>query len=342
MSRHTEEGSSSVMRAQPMASAGRDRPGPDRSERFSKSRAVALGVTASAFFAVTFVVNRRIADARGHWAWTASLRYLLTAPLLVTLLAARRRLPALAAAWRAAPAAWVAWGTVGFTVFYAAISLAGALAPAWVVAGSWSVTVVAGVLLAPILYDDHRRAIPRRALLAGAVVVAGVLLVQARQASATDPRTAAAGLALVLVAAFAYPLGNRKMMLALERSRAPDVDPFVRVAAMTAGSLPAWLVVSAYGLARAGWPPAAQVAQAGVVGVSSGIVATALFFAATDRVRQDPLALAAVEATQAAEVPFALVLEVLLLGAPWPDPVGWAGLGLIVAGILWCARATAA
>jgi drug/metabolite transporter (DMT)-like permease len=278
--------------------------------------AIGLGVAASAFFAVTFVLNRRMADAHGHWAWTASLRYLVTAPLLVALLAARRRLPALAAAWRAAPAAWVAWGTVGFTVFYAAISLAGALAPAWVVAGSWSVTVVAGVLLAPLLYDDHRRIVPSRALLAGAVVVAGVLLVQARQASRADARTAAAGLGLVLIAAFAYPLGNRKMMLALERSGAADVDPFVRVAAMTAGSLPAWLLVAALGWARAGWPPASQVAQASIVGLSSGIVATALFFAATDRVRTDPLALAAVEATQAAEVPFALGLEVLLLGAP--------------------------
>ena len=305
------------------------------------ARAVGLGVVASAFFAVTFVLNRRMADAHGHWAWTASLRYLVTAPLLVALLAARRRLPALAAAWRAAPAAWLAWGTVGFTVFYAAISLAGALAPAWVVAGSWSVTVVAGVLLAPLLYDDHRRIVPSRALLAGAVVVAGVLRVQARQATRADPRTSAAGLVLVLVAAFAYPLGNRKMMLALERSGAADVDPFVRVAAMTAGSLPAWLLIAALGWTRAGWPPASQVAQAAIVGLSSGIVATALFFAATDRVRTDPLALAAVEATQAAEVPFALGLEVLLLGTPWPDPLGSCGLLLIVAGILWCARATA-
>ena len=303
-------------------------------------RALVLGLAAAAFFAVTFVLNRSMADAHGHWAWSASLRYLVTAPVLLGILAARGRLPALAAAWRAAPAAWLGWGTVGFTVFYATLTGAGALAPGWVVAGTWSVTIVAGLLLAPFLYADHRAVIPRRALVASAVVVGGVLLVQVGQVRAADLRTALGGLSLVLVAAVAYPLGNRKMMLAVEQARA-DVDPFVRTTAMTLGSLPAWILVAGYGLFRVGWPPASQVGQAAVVALSAGVVATALFFAATDRVRRDPVALAAVEATQAAEVPFALAFEVALLGAAWPDPLGWAGLAIIVLGIVAYARMTA-
>lgn len=69
-------------------------------------------------------------------------------------------------------------------------------------------------------------------------------------------------------------------------------------------------------------------------------VATWLFFAATDAVRSDPVALAGVEAAQAAEVPFALFLEMALLGAAAPGPLGLLGLAVIVAGIIAFARMT--
>jgi len=302
------------------------------------TRALLLGIAAAAFFAVTFVLNRSMADAHGHWAWSASLRYYLMLPFLAAMLAVRGEWRALRRALRATPGAWVVWGTVGFVVFYAPLTAAGALAPAWVVAGTWPVTIVAGLLLSPLLYSDHRRRIPYRALLGSLVIVAGVLLLQAEQARAADPATAALGLLLVMIAAVAYPLGNRKMMHVLESSGSGPVDPFVRLAGMTLGSLPAWLLVSGFGYAQAGWPPAGQVMQAGVVALCSGIIATWLFFAATDAVGTQPVALAAVEATQAAEVPFALVLEAMLLGAAWPAPLSWLGLAVIVAGIIGYAR----
>jgi len=48
--------------------------------------------------------------------------------------------------------------------------------------------------------------------------------------------------------------------------------------------------------------------------VSSGRSCRWSSFADTDRVRRDQVALAALEATQAAEVPFALAFEAILLG----------------------------
>jgi hypothetical protein len=47
-----------------------------------------------------------------------------------------------------------------------------------------------------------------------------------------------------------------------------------------------------------------------------------------------------VEATQAAEVPFTLLLEIALLGAAWPTPLGFGGLGVIVAGMIAYAALT--
>jgi len=92
-------------------------------------------------------------------------------------------------------------------------------------------------------------------------------------------------------------------------------------------------VLSAVGAARAGAPDAGQLGQSLLVAVISGLLATALFFAATARVRRHPARLAAVEATQSGEVGFAAGLEAVVLGAGLPSPFGWAGIALIVAGI---------
>jgi drug/metabolite transporter (DMT)-like permease len=329
-------------------------------------RPLILSIAAAAFFSVTFVLNRSMALADGHWAWSSSLRFYLTLPFLAVVLTMRGQWGALRDALRAAPLAWLVWGTVGFVVFYAPLTAASNLAPAWLVAGIWEITIVAGLLLSPFIYTDHRRRIPRGALLASSIIVVGVLLLQLQHARAADWRTAALGLLLGLVAAFAYPLGNRKMMLALEhhdelphpeRTTPADVSPagvvpeiptpatggidaFVRVTGMTLGSIPAWLLVSLYGWVRVGPPPMGQVMQAGIVALSSGVIATWLFFAATDMVRRDPVALAGVEAAQAGEVVFALVLEMLILGAALPGPLGLVGLAVIVAGIVAYARLT--
>jgi len=80
-----------------------------------------------------------------------------------------------------------------------------------------------------------------------------------------------------------------------------------------------------------GWP---QVAQSFLVAVFSGVLATVLFFRATDRVRLSSSRLGAVEATQAGEVVFSLAGEMVLFGAPWPDPWSAAGLALIVVGMV--------
>ncbi|MFD7336727.1 multidrug resistance efflux transporter family protein [Streptomyces violascens] len=82
-----------------------------------------------------------------------------------------------------------------------------------------------------------------------------------------------------------------------------------------------------------GAPGRDQVVQCLIVALVSGVVATTLFFRATDLVRDRPAALGAVEATQAAEVPFTLAGEALLTGVAAPTPPAWTGLALIVTGL---------
>ena len=67
-------------------------------------------------------------------------------------------------------------------------------------------------MLAPLLYGDHRAVIPRRALGGAVVVVIGVALMQVERVGAVGGGALAAGILPVLVAAFAYPAGNRRTM----------------------------------------------------------------------------------------------------------------------------------
>jgi hypothetical protein len=83
--------------------------------------------------------------------------------------------------------------------------------------------------------------------------------------------------------------------------------------------------------------------KAGIVALCSGLIGTSLFFAATDSVRDDPTELAAVEATQAAQLPFTFLLEHLLLGTRSPSPAGLAGIMIIAGGLVghaWLASRT--
>ena len=53
--------------------------------------AVLLGLASALFFTLTYVLNRASANVGGHWAWTASLRYLITLPLMMPLMRGRMR-----------------------------------------------------------------------------------------------------------------------------------------------------------------------------------------------------------------------------------------------------------
>lgn len=303
--------------------------------------AIILGVSSALFFTMTYVLNRRMAAAGGAWAWSASLRYFLMVPLMSVLVGARGGWPALAAELRRHPREWLLWGGVGFGVFYSLLTLAAEYGPSWLIAGSFQVSAVAGPLLSPFIYTDARRRIPVKAVGVGSLILVGVLVMQLGYFHLAMPASAWLALLFVVLSAFAYPLGNRRLMLHLEREGV-SLDASQRVLGMTLGSLPVWLCVAAWGYARAGWPPPGQVLQSGAVALSSGVIATTLFFRATHMTANNPVGLAAVEATQATELLFALLLGVLFLGEPWPSPVSFVGAGIIVVGMVLYSRLSVA
>ena len=137
----------------------------------------------------------------------------------------------------------------------------------------------------------------------------------------------------MLGSAVLYPLGNRLLLLHLERNGEP-LNATQRVFGMTLASQPLWWFVAAFAWQQAGAPPAVQVWLAAGVALSAGVIATILFFQATGMVRDNPVALGAAEAMQAAELLFATLLGVGFLDEAWPHGIALWGAALVVSGIV--------
>ncbi len=293
---------------------------------------IAIGILAAFFFGFTFILNHAMELDGGSWLWSASLRYFFMLPFLILIVMMRGGFKSLEKEVKLAPTQWLLWSFVGFVLFYAPLTFAAAFGPGWLVSGTWQFTIVAGVLLAPLFVASTgiRHKIPRVSLLISGVILVGILLIQLPQASSTDIQTVLFGILPVMVAAFAYPMGNRKMMDVC----GGRLDTFQRVLGMTIASMPAWIVMAIWALITVGLPSASQVFQSLLVAVSSGVIATILFFIATDRARHDQGKLAAVEATQSTEVLFVMAGEMLLLQVAMPSPIALAGVAVIIIGML--------
>lgn len=301
-------------------------------------KAIWIGILSALFFAVTFVLNRSMEMAGGSWLWSASLRYFFMVPFLLLIVFMRNGLSNVRKEMSAQPIPFFTWSFIAFVLFYAPLTFSAAYSPGWLLAGTWQLTIVAGVLLAPlftfVIQTEKgkqlvRHKIPLISLAISCVILLGVVLIQIPNAQSVATKSLLLGTLPVLLAAFAYPLGNRKMMELLNGR----LDMFERVLAMTLMTIPVWIGFAIYAMATVGAPSLNQIIQSLIVAVSSGVIATTLFFMATDLVRGDQGKLAAVEATQSTELVFAMVGEMLILSLPLPGPVSLLGVAVIIVGM---------
>jgi hypothetical protein len=228
---------------------------------------------------------------------------------------------------------WLIWSTVGFGLFYAPLTFAAAYTPSWLLASTWQFTIIAGMLLA--LFINKNTAGIRyhfiSSFIFSGIILLGIIIMQVKHAQQLPVASILKGVIPVLIASFAYPLGNRKMMQLINGK----LNVFQRVLGMILCSMPFWLLLTIYELTiNRSTPSNSQYFQTFIVAIFSGVVATVLFFSATDKARFNERQLAAVEATQSAEVVFALIGEVVILDSPLPDAFGLVGIVLVMVGML--------
>ena len=125
-----------------------------------KNKSLLYGITASFFFAFTFILNRSMNLSGSYWMWGASLRYIFMLPLLAVILP-KKRWSCVLEEIKTAPVKWILWSTVGFGLFYAPLCLGSLYGESWFTASCWQITIIAGILLTPLF----GKAIPLKNLL---------------------------------------------------------------------------------------------------------------------------------------------------------------------------------
>lgn len=307
-------------------------------------KGIILGIVSSLFFAVTFVLNHSMELDGGSWLWSASLRYFFMLPFLyiIVYLRGKDKLTQLHLEMKSNWQQWLLWSFVGFGLFYAPLTFAAQYSPGWLVSGTWQFTIIAGLLLAPLFTifvegKKIRAKIPLISLFISCFILVGILFIQVEQAKSVTLMHLFLGIIPILIASFAYPLGNRKMMTITSGK----IDSFQRVLGMTLFSMPLWIALAFIAVFTVGAPSLNQVVQSLIVAVSSGVIATTLFFIATDLARTHQGRLAAVEATQSTEVLFAIILEVLLLNIAFPSTFALVGVSIIIVGMIMHCYVTA-
>ncbi|WP_419886944.1 multidrug resistance efflux transporter family protein [Neobacillus niacini] len=302
-------------------------------------RPMILGTMAAFFFAFTFIINRSMELEGGSWIWSASLRYFFMVPFLLLLVYCRKNLKPLLVEMRKNPRAWLLWSFVGFGLFYGPICFSAAYAPGWLIASTWQITIISGSLLAPFFLETVmtqegpvkiKGRIPMKGMAMSSIILLGIILMQVEQADTLSLMEVFSGVIPVVVASFAYPLGNRKMMDVC----GGRLDVFQRVLGMTIASMPVWIVLAIFGMFTVGPPSISQSVQSGIIAITSGVIATILFFQATDLVRGNMQKLGNVEATQSISVLFAVIGELILLESPLPSILSWTGMTLVMAGMV--------
>ena len=296
--------------------------------------AVLIGLLASSCFSVTFIVNRAIGVAGGHWVWTAALRYAWVLLLLSLWFTARRELARLLRAFRAHWRFWTVAGTIGVGIFYAPLAYAPTYAPGWIVACTMQFTILA----TPLVLLGFGKRVRRGGLALLALIFAGIVLVNLDRRGDGPLTAQLTGVLPVLVAAFAYPLGNQLVQEARSGGRgwipalddAATADATARVLLLTIGSVPFWLLVLL--LPHPPLPTRQQLAGTLIVAVF-GTIGSALFLFARQMGGRDPDAIAKVDATQSSYTALTLAGEVLLLNAPLPGAMGFGGLLLVLGGL---------
>lgn len=302
-------------------------------------RLILLGLLSAAFFSATFILNRSMSLSGGHWIWSSSLRFFYMFFLLISLIFVNRGVNYLRdviAIFIRNAKFWLVAGSIGFGIFYSLLCYAADHAPGWVVAGTWQFTVIA----TPIVLLLFKEKVPRHGVFFSFLIFIGILMIQFyNKGSELSVGYIIYGVIPVVIAAFAYPVGNQLLNFAKHgnHSLISHIDsPILKdsptcVLLMTMGSIPFWVLLL---IIVAPPPPLKnQLINTGIVAISSGIIATSIFYKARNA-SKSPYIISAVDATQSGEVIFSLAGEILLLNGALPNLTGGIGIIIIVVGII--------
>ena len=229
---------------------------------------------------------------------------------------------------------WIISGTIGFGFFYALICFAADFSPGWVIAASWQFTIVATLFV--LLFFG--KSFPKKIWFFSSIIFIGVCLVNLSHIDNFQLSTLIYGGIPVLIASFCYPLGNQLIWESQNGSstKVPHIkssllkNSFNKVMLLCLGSIPFWIILLL--LIQPLVPSSSQVLNSSFVALFSGVIATTIFLYARGLAKNSD-EIAAVDATQASEVIFAMIGGFLLFGTISLSTFSIIGLILIMLGL---------
>jgi len=298
---------------------------------------IVLGIISGAFFSTTFVLNELMSVQNGHWLYSATLRYFFMILFLAVILLFQggiKRLKEVSNLFLQNYIFWIISGTIGFGFFYALICFAADYSPGWVIAASWQFTIVATLFV--LLFFG--KSFPKKIWFFSSIIFIGVCLVNLSHIDNFEFSTFIYGAIPVLVASFCYPLGNQLIWESQNGSntKVPHIkssllkNSFNKVVLMCLGSIPFWIVLLL--IFQPSLPSSSQVINSSFVALFSGVFATTIFLYARGMAKNSD-EIAAVDATQASEVIFAMIGGFLLFGNISISTFSIIGLILIMLGL---------
>lgn len=315
------------------------------------ARLVLLGLLAGLFFSSTFVLNELMASQGGHWFWSASGRYIfmwLILSLIISLKHGLSTLHKLCQLFLNHVGFWCVAGSIGFGGFYAFLCFGADHAPGWVIAATFQFTSVASLIVLAMFGENLSKSVIGTSLL----IFAGVLIANLGE-GLHDDSTSLGNLLLLgalpaLLSGFCFPIGNQLVWYAANKAQNPSAMPsrlpssvpsmtsplihsaMNKVWLLTTGSLPFWLVL---GLVIAPESPSSsQVINTFLVALLAGVIATSIFLFARSQASTGGQ-VAAIDATQASEMIFAIFGGMILLGSPAPSVLSLLGIGMVIFGL---------
>ncbi|WP_375723684.1 multidrug resistance efflux transporter family protein [Arcobacter sp. KX21116] len=298
---------------------------------------IVLGIIAGAFFSTTFVLNELMSVSGGHWLWSATLRYFFMILFLALVLLFQGGIQRIIDVCKLYISNYIFWtisGTIGFGFFYALICFSADFSPGWVIAATWQFTVVATLFV--LMFFGKK--FPKKIWFFSALVFLGVCLVNLSHMDHFDLKALLLGGIPILIASFCYPIGNQLVWEAKNgnHKNVPQIkskllnNAFNKVFLLSLGSLPLWFILIA--IIQPNAPSDSQVFNTALVALFSGVFATSIFLYARN-IAKDSNEIAAVDATQASEVVFALIGGIVFLGSGSLNLTSFVGLTLIMVGL---------
>lgn len=315
------------------------------------ARLVLFGLLAGFFFSSTFVLNELMASQGGHWFWSASGRYIfmwLILSLIISLKHGLSTLHKLCQLFLNHVGFWCVAGGVGFGGFYAFLCFGADHAPGWVIAATFQFTSVASLIVLALFGENLSKSVIGTSLL----IFTGVLIANLGE-GLHDESISLGNLLLLgalpaLLSGFCFPIGNQLVWYAANKAQNPSAMPsrlpssvpsmtsplihsaMNKVWLLTTGSLPFWLVL---GLVIVPEPPSSsQVINTFLVALLAGVIATSIFLFARSQASTGGQ-VAAIDATQASEMIFAIFGGMILLGSPAPSVLSLLGIGMVIFGL---------